>query len=154
MTTVFVSDTEMGEHVTLAGPCPGCRRVLNLKLIQIIGGAAEMKLQLALESRSALQFYGWSKSRRVDVSQARERLMAAGYEVDDYMEEVLSSFSGLTLKPVMEEGVDFRNDEPFIVDPIGAGVRQIKEAKDLRDWFGVPFFRLGGGSVDHMFTSL
>ncbi|MDX3855797.1 Hint domain-containing protein, partial [Streptomyces sp. AK02-01A] len=38
MTTVFVSDTEMGEHGALASPCPGCRRVLNSRLIQITGG--------------------------------------------------------------------------------------------------------------------
>lgn len=102
-----------------------------------------MKLQLAPKARLALECYGWSESRRVDVSRVIERLAVAGYEIEECMVEVLSSFSGLTLTPVVEKGVDFRNDDPLIVDPVGVGVRQIKQARDLQDWFRVRFCPLG-----------
>ena len=32
MTTAFVSDTELGEHATIASPCAACRRVMKLSI--------------------------------------------------------------------------------------------------------------------------
>ncbi|MDX3855796.1 SUKH-3 domain-containing protein [Streptomyces sp. AK02-01A] len=102
-----------------------------------------MRIPLQPESRSALEAKGWSEDRQVDVSPVIERLTGAGYEINERMAEVLSSLSGLTLNPVVEEGIGFRNDEPLIVDPIGVGVRRLKEARDLEEWFKVPFCPLG-----------
>lgn len=102
-----------------------------------------MDLDLLPESRAALAVCGWSEHRSVDVSLTVQRLSAAGYVLDDYMVRALASLSGLKIDPVVSEGVGFRNDDPLVVDPVGAGVRHLAEAKDLEEWFRSAFCPLG-----------
>ncbi|GLZ11635.1 hypothetical protein Acsp04_18700 [Actinomadura sp. NBRC 104425] len=40
MTTVFVGDSEFGEHATLASPCKACRRVLSSLFVRIVENEA------------------------------------------------------------------------------------------------------------------
>ncbi|WP_173142673.1 SUKH-3 domain-containing protein [Kibdelosporangium persicum] len=102
-----------------------------------------MKLKVLPESRLALERSGWSETRQVDVSKVVGSLAEVGYEIDDGMVEILSSFYGLTVEPAVEEGVDFRNEDPLVVDPVRIGRRHIREANDLKDWFKVSFCPLG-----------
>jgi hypothetical protein len=59
------------------------------------------------------------------------------------MTEVLASLHGLTVVPLVEQGSNFRNDEPLLVDPLGVGVRHRREAAELEEWFRVKFCPLG-----------
>ncbi|WP_173142654.1 hypothetical protein [Kibdelosporangium persicum] len=49
----------------------------------------------------------------------------------------------MTVEPAVEKGVDFRNEDPLIVDPLRIGRRHIREAIDLEERFKVPFCPLG-----------
>ncbi|NRQ30965.1 hypothetical protein HII36_03840 [Nonomuraea sp. NN258] len=102
-----------------------------------------LELRPAPESRAALVRRGWAEDRRVDVSGVLAALRSAGYRIDPVMEEVLSCLAGIEAGPVNVEGTGFKNDEPFVVDPLGVGLRHLREANDLAEWFGAPFCPLG-----------
>jgi hypothetical protein len=100
-------------------------------------------LSLNPAARAALESQGWSGGRRTDVSAAIARLTDAGYAVDARMADVLASFAGIKVGPVVVRGVDFHNDEPLIVDPVGVGARNREECADLESRFGTRFCPLG-----------
>ncbi|GLZ11636.1 hypothetical protein Acsp04_18710 [Actinomadura sp. NBRC 104425] len=102
-----------------------------------------MDLDVSSESRAALAAQGWTKDRSVDVSALIGRLEAVGFRVDDWMRGVLGSLVGIRVSPVNEDGVNFQNGDPFVVDPLAIGVRHFSEARELQDRFKVTFCPLG-----------
>ncbi|MEH0986168.1 SUKH-3 domain-containing protein [Micromonospora sp. CPCC 205556] len=102
-----------------------------------------MELSLGPAARAALAERGWSSERRVDIADHASRLSRLGYRLDDRTIEVLASLVGLRVGPVVVRGVDFQNDEPFIVDPLGVGTRNRDECRRLERMFGTTFSPLG-----------
>jgi hypothetical protein len=102
-----------------------------------------VRIALHPQSLAALYAAGWTNSRRTDVSHIVSDLSAAGYTVDDYMTDILSSLNGIVVVPVPQAESFFANEDSLIIDPLGVGTRHRSEAKDLEEWFGYPFCPLG-----------
>ncbi|GII55107.1 hypothetical protein Pth03_34960 [Planotetraspora thailandica] len=99
-----------------------------------------------------LRSAGWHRGRRVDVSVAIRSLESQGYVAGRTIVSFLESLWGLRLDPANEEGPNFINGEPFIVDPVGVGRRHRDEADEIYSAIGGSWFPIGWWlSYSHVF---
>lgn len=103
---------------------------------------------------SALLSSGWSVERSIDIESPLHYLLGRGYSASPLIVEFLKSFWGLKVFPVCEEGANFINGEPFLVDPVGVGRRHYEESLFIAsivdgDWFPVGWWL----SYSHVFMN-
>lgn len=115
------------------------------------GEPADFGSRLEPSTVAALLAVGWHPGRRVDVSAAVQALEAQGYTKSPVIVDFLESFGGLKIGPAREDGPNFSNGEPFLVDPVGVGRHQ-DEAEAIGAAIGGSWFPVGWWlSYSHVF---
>ncbi|MFE1070670.1 SUKH-3 domain-containing protein [Streptomyces sp. NPDC058783] len=84
--------------------------------------------------REALLAAGWRPGRHMDIADTLDRLTVAGYVIHEKFRSFAAEFTGLQIQPVLSEGPNFMNDEPYWVTP-NRGVRYLDEARLLEELF-------------------
>ncbi|MEV0198136.1 SUKH-3 domain-containing protein [Nonomuraea sp. NPDC050691] len=92
---------------------------------------------------AALGASGWDCGRKVDAAPWLAPLAREGYRATALVEEVLSSFGGLTIEQINIDGPNFSNDEPFVFDPLSAGSGQREVAEEIERILGGHYFPIG-----------
>lgn len=104
-----------------------------------------MRLVVSSDAMVIPEGAGWSENRREDVEDVEQALAGAGYELDENKLEALASLRGISVRLPTPQTMyaHFLNEDPFIVDPLGVGLRNITEARDLEGRLGFEFCPLG-----------
>lgn len=91
----------------------------------------------------ALRRAGWHPGRDVDMADAFLLLKEKGYASSRVVAGFLETFAGLKVEPAVAVGPNFSNDEPFLVDPVGAGRRHRDEAMEIESILGGRWYPIG-----------
>jgi hypothetical protein len=95
------------------------------------------------EVRLALESAGWSSDRDFDIAEWVHELGAQGYRLSAVAERALRRYGGLEVGPINEQGPNFSNDEPLVVDPILAGSGHYALAEELSREIGEEWYPFG-----------
>ncbi|TKT00759.1 SUKH-3 domain-containing protein [Streptomyces lasalocidi] len=116
------------------------------------GGPADPVSGLKPETAAALRLAGWHPGRRIDVSSDARALEELGYVPSPPATEFLAAFGGLRIVPSREDGPNFVNGEPLLVDAVGVGRRHQDEAAVIASVLGGSWFPIGWWlSYSHVF---
>jgi hypothetical protein len=91
----------------------------------------------------ALAASGWYPGRTADIESTLSRLTKVGYRATPLAVELLTSVLDLRIDPLNEQGPNFVNSEPLLIDPIGVGSRHVDEARRVGAVLGDELFPVG-----------
>ncbi|GLZ34943.1 hypothetical protein Lesp02_71300 [Lentzea sp. NBRC 105346] len=91
----------------------------------------------------ALVASGWYPGRTADIVGTLSRLTKVGYRATPLAMELLTNVLDLRIDPLNEQGVNFVNSEPLLIDPIGVGSRHVDEAQRIGAVLGEELFPVG-----------
>ncbi|GAA1693176.1 SUKH-3 domain-containing protein [Fodinicola feengrottensis] len=91
----------------------------------------------------ALAKAGWTMGRQMDIESVVGEMVGIGYAENVHATSLLRDLLGLRIEPSNEQGANFTNAEPFIVDPLGAGRRHTDELDEMVQSLGGSYFPVG-----------